>query len=295
MCVSPWRSRTVTGCIAALALHLMLFSLCESATIQGVQSGILEIASNGAFSVPINAIDPTKSFLIFQIRHNSDRPGGSLVGGRISSPTLLEFVRTTEELSPGSIAVQWYVATFSSGVSVQRGELQQSSKTVNTSLTKLISLSQSFVLWSKVSPPKDVFWDDNDPVFGELVSTNNLRFRSNAGGINNVIWWQVVEFTNPADISVQRARYSFGSTQTMYQAPLAEPVNLASTFALLGYRVSGTIPGIGARIFRGYLPNATSLLVDRAQAGERGEDAEVCWQIVHLKDSTRVQSGTVHF
>lgn len=71
--------------------------------------------------------------------------------------------------------------------------------------TPVASLNQAFVTWSKTPDPDHVTWDDNDPILGELINTTTLQFRATApADATHTIWWQVIEFTNPADIFVQK-------------------------------------------------------------------------------------------
>ncbi len=73
-------------------------------------------------TVPIPvAINPAQSALFFDSSHDSNRPTSSAVAGRIASATTLEFVRATNEATPGTMTIRWYVVQWSSGVSVQRG------------------------------------------------------------------------------------------------------------------------------------------------------------------------------
>ena len=105
------------------------------------------------------AVDPAKSFLIFETRSNSNRPVASIVRGRIpiacANPcTTIEFERVTDEGAPATINIQWYVVTFVTGVRVQRGETAQDAlvKDVTLPLT-LSAVNQAFVIWSKTRAP----------------------------------------------------------------------------------------------------------------------------------------------
>jgi len=143
-----------------------IFSAAHSAIINQVQSGIATSIGNGTTSVSITAVDPGRSFLMFQTRSSSNRPPGSTVRGRINSTgTAVEFVRVTNETS--TINIQWYVMEFSSGVSVQRGEVNQTSSTLNVPITAVSSTSQAFVLYSKTVGGTDGIWSSDDPTTGD--------------------------------------------------------------------------------------------------------------------------------
>ncbi len=95
---------------------LLAASLClvasdvRAATLKAVQSGTAISNANGVLTVPITSVDPTKAFLIFRTRHDSHRPVGSMVRGRIASATTLEFERVTDKGNPVPMSVLGYVA-----------------------------------------------------------------------------------------------------------------------------------------------------------------------------------------
>ena len=166
----------------------------NAATVNSVQNGTTTSSGNGTITVPIAAVDTTKSFLVFGTRHDSNSPPGSMIGGRIASPTTVEFVRTTNETS--TMTIHWYVVEYSSGVSVQRGVTVQSATTIDVPLvTPVSSLSQAFVLWSKTPGESESNQSDDEPLVSQLTTTSNLQFRVNDWDANQMIWWQVVEFT----------------------------------------------------------------------------------------------------
>ena len=53
---------------------------CFNAQPDGVQNGTTTSSANGVVSVPITAVDPSLSFLMFSSRHDSNRPVGSMIG-----------------------------------------------------------------------------------------------------------------------------------------------------------------------------------------------------------------------
>ena len=92
----------------------------RAAAVQRVQSGTAVNSANGTQTITISSVDTSKSVLIFQTRSDGNRPVNSLVRGRLTSSTTVEFERVTNEGTPLPINIQWYVATFGSGVSVTR-------------------------------------------------------------------------------------------------------------------------------------------------------------------------------
>ena len=270
----------------------------EAAVAQRVQSGTAVNTANGIQSIAITSVDTTKSFLIFETRTNSTRPVGSTIRGRLASATTIEFERVTDGVAPepAAINIQWYVVTFGSGVRVQRGEVAQAGTTVNVPISAVASVSQSFVLWSKTMAASDATWADDDAVVGEVTSTTNLQFRTAVATAAHTIAWQVVEFTNAADINVQKGSITTmtGAT-TSVTATLSPAVDVSKTFVLVGWRTNGTGVDIGSRMLRARLTSSTTITIDRSVSGTPDDINEIVWQAVELKDGSRVWGGNASF
>lgn len=265
------------------------FSAAHSAIINQVQSGITTSSGNGTISVSITAVDPARSFLMFQTRSSSNRPPGSTVRGRINSAgTAVEFVRVTNETS--TINIQWYVMEFSSGVSVQRGEVNQTSATLNVPITAVSSTSQAFLLFSKTPRNTDSIWSSDDPTTGRLTSNTNVQFRASNGNSSHIIAWQVVEFTNAADINVQTGSSAMSSSTGSVNITLPTAVNIATSFALVGFLSPNSGPDVDERMIRAQLIDSTTLRIDRDSVGDRID--EIVWQVVELRDGSSVQHGS---
>jgi len=270
----------------------------RAAAVSSVQSGTTTSTANGTVTVDITDVDPAKSFLIFQTRHNSNRPPGSQIRGRINATgTLLEFARVTDGIAPEpvTITIRWYVVQFSSGVRVQRGEVSQSAIPVNVSITPVASLSQAFVTWSKTPAAADTSYDANDPILGELTTTSNLQFRANGASASLIIWWQVIEFTDPADINVQKGTTSLLGAATSVTVTPVVPVNVSSTFVLVGFRTAGSGADVGSRMLQAILNADGTITIDRSISGTPDDITEIVWQAVELKDGSTVQRGSVNF
>ena len=290
--------------LGALGLAALLLGrgTALAAVAQQVQSGTAVNTANGIQVINISGIDPSKSFLIFETRHNFNRPVASALRGRLpiacANPcTTIEFERVTNEGVPVSINIQWYVVTFVTGVRVQRGEVVQDALVKNVTLPlALSSVSQAFVIWSKTVLAIHNNWDTDDGIVTELLDTTTLQIRNNEGS-GHIITWQVIEFTNPADINVQT-----GSITTMTGATLSvtatfpTPIDANKSFVMVGYRTTVPTPApIGAHMLRATMTD-TTITVDRATAGTPNEDiAEIFWQAIELKDKTIVAGGSANF
>ena len=261
-----------------------------------VQSGTATSSANGTITVAISAVTPARSFLMFSTRHSSNRPVGSMVRGRIATSTSLEFVRVTDEASPApAINIRWYVVQYDCGVNVQRGSVTQSATTVNVPITAVAAVGQAFVTWSKTPASTDQTWNDDDPIVGELTTTSNLQFRVNTAAGTHVIWWQVVEFTDPAKINVQKGTTSLLGASLSTTATLGTPVDVSRTFVLVGFRTAGTGADVGSRMLRAELTNSTTITIDRSISGSPDAITEIVWQAVELRDGSTVQRGSQSF
>jgi hypothetical protein len=265
--------------------------------VRSLQSGTSVSASNGVVMVPIPAIDMTKTFLMFNARHDGERPVGSEIRGRIAAPTSLEFVRVTNEAIPVPITIQWYVVEYLSGVNVQRGEIfSQTMPTMDVTINPVANVSQAFVLWSKTPASGDVNWSMDDPVIGELTNASNLQFRVYGANAGHRIWWQVVEFTNPGAAVVQKgSAFTMINTTTSVNATLSTPVDVNKTFVLASFITEGSGPDVGARMLRAQLVNSTTIMIDRSISGWQDNITEISWQAVELNDGSRVLSGSENF
>jgi hypothetical protein len=265
------------------------------ACVTSVRSGTLTSSGNGTVSATLSpAVNPATSFLIFQTRHNSGNPPDSTVRGQIASSTSVSFTRVTTATT--AVTIQWYVVEYGSGVTVQRGEVSQSATTVNVTLpTPVGSVSRAFVTWSKTPASGETAFDTNDPIVGELTSTTNLQFRTNAAAAGHTIRWQVIEFTNAADINVQKGTTSLTGTALSTAVTLPTAVDVTKTFVLAGYRSAGSGSDIGARLLRAQLTNATTVTIDRSISGSPDDITEIVWQAVELRGASVVQRGTQNF
>src|SRR6185295_143189 len=149
------------------------FDAAQAAVCQLVQSGTAVNTANGNQTIGISSVDTTKSVLIFQARSNSNRAVASEVRGRLQTSTTIQFERVTNEAPPAAINIQWYVVTFGSGVTVQRGETTQSATSKDVTITAVGAVARAFVLWSKTAGSADTGWNSDDPVVGELTTTTN--------------------------------------------------------------------------------------------------------------------------
>ncbi|MGH2573077.1 MAG: hypothetical protein ACRDGU_06310 [Actinomycetota bacterium] len=290
---APRWTAALLGDTQAVGGNTFSASNCFQARLGSVQSGTAASSANGTLTVGMTAaVNPASAFLLFNIRHNSNRPVGSLLRGRIATSTTLEFVRVTDEAAPVTIDIRWYVVEYACGVSVQRGQVTQTATTIDIPITPVGAVGRAFVTWSKTPVNIDTNWSQDDPVIMELTSTSNLQLRVDSANASHVIWWQVVEFTIPGDISVQQGTTSLLGAALSTPVTLPTPVDVGRTFVLVNYRTAGTGPDVGARMLRAELTDSTTITIDRSVSGTPDDITEIHWQAIELNEGSRVQRGS---
>jgi hypothetical protein len=123
---SKRRLASCTVSLMVLSLLIVVFTAvftapALAAAIKSVQNGS---ATFGAGSTSTTAtlspaVDLSRSFLVFNLRASAADPDHGTVSGQITNGTTVTFQRVG---STGSVTIEWYVAEFASGVSVQRGD-----------------------------------------------------------------------------------------------------------------------------------------------------------------------------
>jgi len=287
--------------VRGLATALVLLVTCCSslsagaAVVKAIYKGSAVSTSEGTVVVDLPvAVDPSKSVLFFHTRHNNDRPVGSMVRGVLADSTSLNFVRVSNQNS--TINIEWQLVEWQSGVNVQRGSTNQTSTQRNVTLSSAVgSTAQAFVLWSKTPRRTDSVWSQDDPITGRLTSTTNLRFEAVSTNNDHIIAYQVVEFTDAADILVQTGTTSIAPGSTFIDFFFPTTVNLSRTFMLSGYSIStGGTTNLARRMITGYFRSGNIARFFRA-ASDNSTRINIAYQIVELRDGSSVQSGFANF
>ena len=189
-----------------------------------------------------------------------------------------------------TIAIEWSVVEYNCGVSVQRGTAAPNTPATDVTIAAVNSVAAAFVTWSKVPVPADTTWGGNDPMVGELTSATNLQFRQDVGGAGATIYWQVVEFTDPTKINVQKGSTSLTGGALLMTATLGTAVTTSRRFVLAGARRPEGGVDIGSGMVRARLTNSTTITFDRSVANY--DVTEISWQAIELKEGSAVQSGS---
>ena len=159
----------------------------------------------------------------------------------------------------------------------------------------LSAVNQAFVLWSKTTDVAGGEFSDNETVLGEITSTTTVQFRSTFTTPLDIISWQVVEFTNAADINVQKGTTAMLGLTTSVTATLSPPVDENKTFVLAGFTTTGTGVDMGSRMLRAQLTDSTTITIERSVSGTPDDITEIFWQAIELKDKSTVVRGSSTF
>ena len=278
-----------------ISLVLLPVHTLHAAEVKVIYKGSAVSTNEGTVTVNLPApVDMSKSVLFFQTRHNSDRPPGSMVRGVLTSPTQLNFIRVTNQSS--TINIEWQLVEWATGVKVQRGSINQTSTVLNIGLPDPVaSTAQAFVMWSKTPRRNDGVWSQDDPLRGRLTSTSNLRFQVTNRNNDHIIAYQVVEFTNPADILVQTGTASILAGRTTVDSTVPTAVDRSRTFMLTGFDIatSGST-NLARRMITGYFRSDSVVRFFRL-ANDNSGRIDIEYQIVELRDGSSVRSGYSSF
>jgi hypothetical protein len=267
-----------------------------SAILKGVQTGALSSVAHGALKVPIAKVDPARSFVLLQTRHDGERPTDAQVEIRLVGDSVLEVIRVTEESRPPPVHVRYWVLEFHAGVRVQRGVALQSAPAVRVPLQP-VAPERSFVLFSKTPSPGNHDWDGNDPTVAHLLDATTLEL--SIYGVqfgSHSVTWEVVELTNPEDARVQRGTTRLGAAQLSAVATLPGLVDLARSFLLASFQVPGGVPSseVGGKLISASLSAPAQVSFQRAVRSDFALPV-IGWQVVELGREVIVHAGELSF
>jgi len=221
--------------------------------------------------VSMNEVEPSPKFgaVICEL-HDVDVP---VLGAPAGVTCSRSDIGTDDPNSTGAIHVHWTVATFSSGVSVQRGEVDTT--TTNPSVVTLappVNPAHSFVLLGG-QLNGGTGWGNNEFVRARLLDSATLDLRTNLMGTHAA--WQLVTFEGA---NVQRGTAALTTTDTTQHVTTtaADPGSLVLT-SYSADNVSGI--AAAALMLRASMTDATTLSLDR---GLGGAGLDVSWEVATL-------------
>jgi len=244
-------------------------------------------AETDALSLTIPAVDPAKSFLMFGNRFAFGDPPSTLVSGQLESSTKLSFQRLNA-VGTTAIPISWYVASFESGVSVQRGATSHAGTSTAVTLPTPVQLDKAFPLITVRGGGN--YYGPFSYVRASLTNAQTLTIDTALAQADTIVEWQVVSFEGA---TVRSGTVSFGAADATKTATTtgADP---SRTWLLFTYYL-GSFSGSGLedRLFRGQVTSDTQLEFTR-QAPDSAS-AELRWYTVTFDNGSRVETGSAHF
>jgi hypothetical protein len=227
-----------------------VFEYQEDVRVKRIQSGETNLATGMAStSVTIDAVDRTKSLLLYSARTSSSEPNELETGGLITADTTLTFYSTAGVRDETS-TLAWQVIEFESGVRVQSGTATPSTSTTDITIQS-IDTTKAIPLIFSVSAGS--ITNADDVVSFEFINSTTLRI--NCVSVPNTIYWQVVEFHNA---TIQK--FSGSSTSTTTDIPIT-PIDMNKSFTITGWTINAAF-GFN-NTFISYLTSDSNLRLQR--------------------------------
>jgi hypothetical protein len=273
-----------------------------STRLSSVQNGTLTMASSDLSETVTlgTSVTMTKAFLVFSVKSTGDGPQTCSVTGKISATNELTFQRASTFGSTDAIDIEWYVAEFSSGVTVQRGSSSFSNSTsAVTNNVTITSVDRNKAVPIISMRAGYVHYSAQDYVKAKLTSSTNLELYRAATAIGYVTYtvtveWQVIEFD---DAIVSTGDVAISTAETSDTGTIDCP-DTSKCWLLYSYdSTDGTSADIAQRAIRGYISSSTTATFDRATTGVTATKSahNITWYLVKFTDSTNVISGTSSF
>jgi len=272
-----------------------------SGGIKSVQTGTRTMAATsetlGAAQGFAGVTDLTRSFVVCTQQASSSN-ASFRVACDLSSPTTLTL--TAGATGP---VVQWSVAEFKGGVSVQRNtaSFATTDTTLNVPLTS-VDLTKSFVLISQWTSSASQITDEQWTTRARLTSSTNLELSRNASGTDLTVAWQVVQMSAA---SVQRGAVCIGAAGTCpgsngstNTATLATPVDTSKSFIVMSRKGGSLVGGIEAEYqvradFSSYGASINGLTFSRTTTvTTANHQVDIAWEVVSLSDGSTVRRGS---
>ena len=246
-------------------------------TLESLSTGelVIDTASTSA-SAPM-AVPLDRTILFTSLREAEPSPSFgntmcTLAAGGITCTRL--DAGTDYAGSTGAITVRWTVATFTAGVSVQRGIGSLTVSVPNKVALNPIDPAASFVVLNGSYMNTGQSWGTDEFIRARLTDGQTLEVTADA--TSSVVAWQVVTM---AGASVQRGTSDFAPTDLETLVPIAA-VDSARTFALVSNTENSTV-GLGAAmsLVSARLSDPSTLHLARASGGA---PVSIAWEVISV-------------
>jgi hypothetical protein len=318
--------RRLTALAALIALVCLGSAPGEGAVLNAVTSGTASLPNSAtATQVSLPGLDITKAFVLCSTRTANTSGDEGLFTCDLNVSGGTSRLTITPSFAPGNTTtrVQYYVAEFDAGVSVQRGI----ATFTGTSLTPTaaptltaVDCAKSFVLTSvrstDASAARDEIWTVR-AILGTGASpctsgtTTSLELTRNDGqsGETVTVAWQVVTFEGA---SVQRGTSCIGGSSAAPACALASggtngltnrvtlgtAVDTSKSFILVTGKAGTSVAGVEGEynVRAEFLASGTSVTGVQfsrvVTTTSNNHQVDLAWQVVSLSDGSTVQNGT---
>lgn len=318
-----WR----TAVVAAFAvLACVVPAVSEGAIVNAVTSGTASLPNSATpTQVTLSGTDITRAFVLCSTRTANSSADAGLFTCDLNTTGGTPRLTITPSVAPGNTTtrVQYYVAEFEAGVSVQRGIATFSGTSLTPTATPTLTAvdcTKSFVLTSVRSTDSSAARDEVWTVRAILGTgaapctsgtTTSLELTRNDGqsGETVTVAWQVVTFEGAA---VQRGTSCIGGSSATPACALASggtngltnrvtlgtAVDTSKSFILVTGKAGTAVAGVeGEYNVRGEFLTAgtavTGMQFSRVVTTTgNNRQVDLAWQVVSLSDGSTVQNGT---
>ncbi|HXL73620.1 MAG TPA: hypothetical protein VN963_08355, partial [bacterium] len=273
---------------------LFLPNPLRAAVIKDVQSGAVTI--NAVSGIPVNValtpVVPANAFLIFTTNPGSfDSPVSTMVTGQITSGGVsVSFSTAAVPANPINVVIQWYVAEFSSGVTVIQGTTPITATTTNIPLSPANQNSVPIISYMD----SDTTYGAGDFVDAAITNsggTLQLNLDGNATvPTSATVNYQVVQFDN--SVSVQSGVSPVEAPDVGIDVPLTTTVNPDQSWLLFTNTSSFASTDMRQSLMMGTVAT-NSLSFNRGRSG--ASVLNLSWSLIQFLDGTTVQSGAQNF
>jgi hypothetical protein len=318
-----WRAAVITALVLVACLAPVVG---EGAILNAVTSATASLPNSATpTQISLSGIDITKAFVLCSIRTANSSGDDGLFTCDLNTTGGTPRLTITPSVAPGNTTtrVQYYVAEFDSGVSVQRGTATFSgtSRTPSAAPTlTAVDCTKSFVLTSvrstDSSASRDEVWTVR-AVLGTGASpctsgtTTSLELTRNdaRNGQTVTVAWQVVTFEGAlvqrgtsciggSSASPACALASGGTNGLTNRVTLGTGVDTSKSFILVTGKAGTAVAGVEGEynVRAAFLTSGTSVTGVQfsrvVTATGNNHQVDLAWQVVSLSDGSTVQSGT---
>lgn len=238
-------------------------------------------AGSAERTLTIGAVTPERSLLVFGTSFDSTSSSLTAISGQLTATDTLSFERIGGDNAP-SVPVEYYVAEFGSGVTVQRGSVRLEDATTRIDLSRQAPLEHSFPLVTFRN--EGSFYGLDDHVRAKLTGPTELTLEMYQASTKGVAEWQVVTFEGAR---VQAGDLTIAGSALQVKGPLASAIDPARTWLSFSYEVADINESAADLMLRGRV-EANQVVLDRAAGGA---SATVTYYAVSFENGSAVRSG----